>query len=514
MPPKAAKTPLQKLAVALGDLKTRQDAGRHVFLGQEFDRYTRQRLVKAGYLKEILKGWYISSSPAEQAGDSTAFYACFHEFIAAYCNHRFDDEWCLGPEDSLLIHSASSIIPRQVTVHSPRASNNVIQLIGSTSMLDYKVKHLPDSIDVQKNGIRCVPLEQALLSVSENFYRSKAVDAKIALAQVKEVSGLLALLLKGNHVVLAGRLAGALRAQNRADDAEQILSTMKKVGHQVTEVNPFEPTDTLVLTRAEHPCASRVREMWGRYRTAVLQTMVVDSSNPVNLDAYLQSVEERHVEDAYHSLSIEGYKVSSDLIKRIADGYWDPESAGTQNDRNAMAAKGYFDTFNQVKHSLTRDGGILKGGNPGEVLRRDHGNWYQALFGPSVEAGLLSAHHLAGYRSGPVYLRNAMHVPPPHEGVREAMPVFFELLSAESSPVVRVVLGHFFFVYIHPYMDGNGRIGRFLMNAMLAAAGLPWTVIRVENRVEYMQVLDQASAHGNIEPFCKFLLKTIANQSA
>ena len=36
---------------------------------------------------------------------------------------------------------------------------------------------------------------------------------------------------------------------------------------------------------------------------------------------------------------------------------------------------------------------------------------------------------------------------------------------------MRVVLGHFVFVYIHPYMDGNGRMGRFLMNAMLATPG-------------------------------------------
>ena len=40
----------------------------------------------------------------------------------------------------------------------------------------------------------------------------------------------------------------------------------------------------------------------------------------------------------------------------------------------------------------------------------------------------------------------------------------------EPGPAVRVVLGHFIFVYVHPYTDGNGRMGRFLMNAMLAAA--------------------------------------------
>jgi Fic family protein len=51
------------------------------------------------------------------------------------------------------------------------------------------------------------------------------------------------------------------------------------------------------------------------------------------------------------------------------------------------------------------------------------------------------------------------------------MPAFFELLQQEEQPAVRVVLGHFFSVYIHPYIDGNWRIGRFLMNLMLASGG-------------------------------------------
>jgi fido (protein-threonine AMPylation protein) len=67
-----------------------------------------------------------------------------------------------------------------------------------------------------------------------------------------------------------------------------------------------------------------------------------------------------------------------------------------------------------------------------------------------------------------------MHVPPNSEALRDAMPVFFEVLAEEAEPSVRVVLGHFIFVYIHPYMDGNGRIGRILMNVMLAAGGYPW----------------------------------------
>ena len=85
------------------------------------------------------------------------------------------------------------------------------------------------------------------------------------------------------------------------------------------------------------------------------------------------------------------------------------------------------------------------------------------------------------------------------------MEVLFELLVSELNPGVRAVLGHFFFVYIHPYMDGNGRMGRFLMNVMLASGGYPWTVIPVEERDAYMASLESASVDGDIEPFAKFI---------
>jgi Fic family protein len=90
------------------------------------------------------------------------------------------------------------------------------------------------------------------------------------------------------------------------------------------------------------------------------------------------------------------------------------------------------------------------------------------------------------------------------------MPVLFELLGEEKEAAVRAVLGHFVFVFIHPYMDGNGRMGRFLMNAMLASGGYPWTVIPVEQRDDYMKALESASVKGDIEPFAKFLSLLVA----
>jgi Fic family protein len=74
---------------------------------------------------------------------------------------------------------------------------------------------------------------------------------------------------------------------------------------------------------------------------------------------------------------------------------------------------------------------------------------------------------------------------------------------------VRDVIGHFVFVYGRPYIDGNGRIGRFLMNAMLASGGYPWTVIPLVQRDRYMSALESASVDQDIRPFTDFLAELV-----
>ena len=55
-------------------------------------------------------------------------------------------------------------------------------------------------------------------------------------------------------------------------------------------------------------------------------------------------------------------------------------------------------------------------------------------------------------------------------------------------------------------MDGNGRIGRFIMNSLFASGGYPWTIITVAHREQYMKALEKASVDQNIELFAKFVL--------
>jgi len=167
-----------------------------------------------------------------------------------------------------------------------------------------------------------------------------------------------------------------------------------------------------------------------------------------------------------------------------------------------MAARGYWQAYQAVQKSIGR---VLHGKNPGLVADEDHRTWYRELFAPSVRSGLLRPVDLAGYRNGQVYIRKSMHVALNRDAVRDAMPAFFDLLREETDPAVRVVLGHSVFVYSHPYMDGNGRMGRFLMNTMMASGGYPWTVIPVGERTTYMNALEKASIGEDIAPFADFL---------
>ena len=194
-------------------------------------------------------------------------------------------------------------------------------------------------------------------------------------------------------------------------------------------------------------------------------------------------------------------------LKSFRSGDWDPDNRDSdRRSRDALAARGYWQTFQLVRETVRA---AIAGDNPAVVVRAAHQDWYRELSQPSVAAGLIPASALAGYRNGPVYLRGSRHVPPRWEAVRDGMPTLFDLLEAEAEPSVKAVLGHWLFGYIHPYADGNGRMARFVMNALLASGGYSWTVIRVDNRDAYFASLERASIDQDMEPFARFLAERV-----
>jgi hypothetical protein len=451
-----------------------------------------------------MKGWYIPARPGDPPGETTAWYASFWGFCGDYLESRFGDQWCLSPEHSLSLHGGNWNVPGQLLVRSPKGGNKPVALLHETSILDLRL-NLPDGKDMEiRENLRMMTLPAALISCAPGYFSNAAIEARAALSMISDASEILHRLLEGGRSTVAGRLAGAFRNMGKDGIADNIVGAMRAAGYSITENDPFEEKPAVIFSGRElSPHVNRMRMLWAEMRGFVLETFPKAPTARQSVDEYLKHVDEIYLTDAYHSLSIEGYRVNEELIERVRSGSWDPQAHRKDREyADALAARGYWQAFQAVKKSLVR---VLNENASAEVARNDHSIWYRELFAPSVRAGLIGAADLAGYRNQPVYIRKSMHIPPRWEAVRDLMPAFFSLLKDEEEPSVKAVLGHFFFVYIHPYGDGNGRMGRFLMNVMLAGGGYPWTVIPLETRNEYMAALEEASVRKNIEPFSGFL---------
>ena len=481
-------------------------ARKQVVKSASLPRADRELLVERGYLQEICKGWYLLSRPVEKPGDSTAWYAAFWDFLSVYLEERFGTDYCLSAASSIDVHTGASVIPQQVIVPTVQGGKMVLGLPHNTSVLVYQdAKNIPRVVEIVR-GVRAMPLALALCRVPPAFFENQPLNAEIALRAVKSVDDLARVVLETGSPTLAARLAGAYQFLGDKERADQIISTVQAAGMGCQPKNPFVKAAPVFagLTRLASPYAGRIEALFKTLREPVLKIFKDMPPRPVSeLEVYLGQVEAVYEHDAYNSLSIEVYRVTPELIGKIRSGAWNPD--GDPQDRQqiaAMAAKGYLAAFRLVEKSVRR---VLSGEKAGRVVRKDYQDWYRALFSESVRAGLLEAYHLAGHRNAPVFIRASRHVPPPHAAVNDAMSTLLDSLESEREPIVRAVLGHWLFGFIHPYMDGNGRMARFLMNVMMASGGYPWTIVRTTRRKAYLDVLEAASAEQNILPFANFV---------
>lgn len=498
------------LAKALDELHRLQQSG-SVFKSSDFSGKNMTYLKKAGYLKSVIRGWYYQSHPGEHDGDTTTWYAGFWEFVSKYLSERFGQDYCLNPEVSLLLHTRYSVIPKQIVAVTKSGSVGKVTLLHDNSIFIYpEKKSFPADVETY-NGLNIYTLEESLCKVGPLFFKENQKEVEIAISMIKDVSGVLKILLVRKRMDdTASRISGAFHFLGREAEARRIKEAYETATFKnVSLISPFlKETPTLQFTRERNPYALRLKSMWNSYRDMIIELIgrVERPSSQATVRSVMVEMDEKYRHDAYHSLSIEGYKVSLGLIERVASGVWDPELDGADGDtRNALAVKGYYQAFEAVKATIVK--AIETDSDMVTLLRDEHHRWYSELFAPSVQSGILEAHHLAGYRDSQVYLRGSSHVPFPKEAIVDAMEVYFELLQDEENTFVKTILGHHLFGFIHPYMDGNGRMARLIMNAILVSDGLPWLIIELDDRKAYMTSLEEASVNGDIGQFAEFILK-------
>ena len=464
------------------------------------------RLLESGHLMVITDDWYYVTQPGH-TDDPTDWYKAYWFFIAAYLDFKYKDGWTLGSDATLLFRSAGGVIPEQLTVRSSEAKNSVLALPFGLQLLEVWGE-LPDTLERdQRFGVSLFPLDWALLTASPGFYRQHPMEARTCVAMIGDVNKLSSLAASEGFRNGAVRVSGALQSMGNPWYADAIKG---RLGYEPGEKaeNPF--AEAVKVPQTKTAIESRLRLMWMTMRDEVLywKGLIMPSPRDLSIAEIMTMTDRIFVRDTVNSLGIDGYKVNEQLAAKVRDG-WDADTHAKESEMvDACAAQGYADAFGIVASDLLSS---LTGGCDTTMIVDKVSQWHQWLTGPSFRAGVMLWGALnRPYRDSQCYVRRSKHIPVESVDVEEAVDMLLHLMSNEPDAVVRAVLGHLLLVYIHPFMEGNGQIARFLMNCQLVAGGYAWTVIPADLAEEYDEALEKACTELDISMFTKLILAQAA----
>ncbi|XP_037115636.1 protein adenylyltransferase FICD [Syngnathus acus] len=214
-------------------------------------------------------------------------------------------------------------------------------------------------------------------------------------------------------------------------------------------------------------------------------------SIPKSNSALRRVMEETYYHHIYHTVAIEGSTLTLSEIRHIIETRYAVPGKSLQEQNEAIgvdAAMKYINT------TLLSRMGTIKVSDILEIHKRVLG------YVDPVEGGCL--------RTNQVFVGH--HIPPHPQDLQRHMQELVQWLNSDEAlqlhPVEYAALAHYKLVYVHPFVDGNGRTSRLLMNLVLMQARYPPITIRKEQRAEYYAALDTAN-EGDVRPFIRFIAK-------
>ncbi|EHB01560.1 Adenosine monophosphate-protein transferase FICD [Heterocephalus glaber] len=234
-----------------------------------------------------------------------------------------------------------------------------------------------------------------------------------------------------------------------------------------------------------------VEEIDQRYFSIIDSKVRKVMSIPKGNSALHRVMEETYYHHIYHTVAIEGNTLTLSEIRHILETRYAVPGKSLEEQNEVI---GMHTAMKYVNTTLVSRIGSVTIDNVLEIHRRVLG------YVDPVEAGR--------FRRTQVLVGH--HVPPHPQDMEKQMQEFIQWLNSEDAmnlhPVEFAALAHYKLVYIHPFIDGNGRTSRLLMNLILMQAGYPPITIRKEQRSEYYHVLEVAN-EGDVRPFIRFIAK-------
>lgn len=222
---------------------------------------------------------------------------------------------------------------------------------------------------------------------------------------------------------------------------------------------------------------------------------LIDSKRPLNRDAVNNLKKYFDVELTYNSNAIEGNTLTITETKVILeDGLTIGKGKSLREHLEVINHKEAIDYIDDI---VTNDIDISE-----RVIKDLHHIILKSI--DNKNAG--------EYRNSNVLISGSEHRPVEYFLVAEKMRELIEWYNENKNtkhPIKLAAEFHFKYVYIHPFIDGNGRSARLLMNLILMRNGYPITVIRTEDRDEYMKALENASVKGDIDNFVSIVAEAV-----
>lgn len=193
------------------------------------------------------------------------------------------------------------------------------------------------------------------------------------------------------------------------------------------------------------------------------------------------------VEYTHNSTAIEGNTLSLIQTKAILE---DGISVGGKALREIYEVVNHNKAFGFVKKCVT------EGKTLDETIIKD----IHALLMENILTGGV-------YRNVEVRISGAKHKPPvPSEMYQQIKNFYADMpYKVKENAIEFAAWTHAEFVKIHPFVDGNGRTSRMIMNYQLLASGFLPVSIAKENRLEYFEVLEAYAVEGDLNPFANMI---------
>lgn len=201
----------------------------------------------------------------------------------------------------------------------------------------------------------------------------------------------------------------------------------------------------------------------------------VDQHRPIPKHSLKSLRDKLALEWTYHSNGIEGNTLTLRETKVVLEGI----TVGGKSIREHLEARNHGDAIEFLEE-------IVSKGEPVDQwqIKNLHGLVLKGI--DDAEAGR--------YRSENVAISGASTTPPSFLHLDEEMTSLIEwyMSASDTHPIRRAAELHTRFVEIHPFIDGNGRTGRLLMNFELMKSGYPPAILLKEDRLRYYDALDEA----------------------